>query len=160
MSFSKPELRVPIAVTGLGCWYPGAQNPRELWENVLSRRLEFRQVPDCRLPNEDYCDPTGESIDKTYAQRCAVLDGFEFDWIGRRIPKPTFESTDLVHWLSLDVAEKALHDAGYTKETLDKDGTGVIVGNTLTGDITRAETMRLPCRRACQHHRRSCLQLF
>ena len=134
---------VPIAVTGIGCWYPGARNPRELWENILARRLEFRKIPDCRLPNSEYCDPTAKSIDHTYAERCAVIDGFEFDWIGRRIPKSMFESTDLVHWLSLDVAEKALSDAGYTPQEMDRDRTGVIVGNTLTSDITRAETMRL-----------------
>ena len=137
------ERCVPIAVTGLGCWYPGAKNPLQLWENILTRRLEFRKIPDCRLPNSEYCDPTGESIDHTYVQRCAVTDGFEFDWIGRRIPKSLFESTDLVHWLSLDVAEKALNDAGYTPDNMDREHTGVIVGNTLTGDITRSQTIRL-----------------
>ena len=134
--------RVPIAVIGIGCWYPGARTPLQLWENILARRLEFRRIPDSRLPLADYCDPAGEAIDKSYAQRVAVLDGFEFDWAGRRIPKSMYESTDLVHWLSLEVAEKALTDAGYTAECLDRDGTGVVVGNTLTGDITRAACMR------------------
>lgn len=135
--------REPIAVIGLGCWYPGARNPLQLWENILSCRLEFRTIPDCRLPLSDYCDTTGQSLDKMYSQRAALIDGFEFDWINRRIPKSMFESTDLVHWLSIEVAEQALQDAGYSKETLDKDGTGVIIGNTLTGDITRATTVRL-----------------
>ena len=89
--------REPIAVIGLGCWYPGARNPLQLWENILSRRLEFRTIPDCRLPLSDYCDVTGKSLDKMYAQRAALVDGFEFDWIKRRIPKSMFESTDLVH---------------------------------------------------------------
>ncbi|MFK7821878.1 MAG: beta-ketoacyl synthase N-terminal-like domain-containing protein, partial [Planctomycetaceae bacterium] len=123
MSSSQTEgsgSRTPIAITGLGCWYPGAQTPLELWENVLSRRLEFRSIPDCRLPLADYCDPSGEDIDKLYAKRVAMMDGFEFDWVGHRIPKSMFESTDIVHWLSLEIASKALEDAGYTKDTLDK----------------------------------------
>ena len=138
-----PPVRTPIAVTGIGCWYPGARTPLQLWENVLSRRLEFRSIPDNRLPLQDYCDPSGEAIDKSYAQRVAMIDGFEFDWVGRRIPKSMYESTDVVHWLSVEVAEKALQDAGYTADTLDRDSTGVIVGNTLTGDSTRAACMRL-----------------
>ena len=146
MNITQPTstgLRSPIAVIGLGCWYPGARNPGEFWENILSRRLEFRSIPDERLPLADYCDPDGESPDKMYAKRAAVMDGFEFDWINRRIPKSMFESTDLVHWLCVEVAEQAIHDAGYCKKSLAKDGTGVIVGNTLTGEITRAESFRL-----------------
>ena len=135
--------RTPLAVTGIGCWYPGARTPLQMWENILARRLEFRSIPDNRLPLKDYCDPTGQHIDKSYAKRVAMMDGFEFDWVGRRIPKSMFESTDVVHWLSVEVAEKALQDAGYTPENLDRDNCGVIVGNTLTGDSTRAACMRL-----------------
>ena len=44
-------------MVGVGCWYPGARGPRELWENVVARRREFRRLPDCRLPLSDYHDP-------------------------------------------------------------------------------------------------------
>ena len=40
-----------IAVVGLGCYYPGAKSPLELWENILARRQQFRKMPDVRLPN-------------------------------------------------------------------------------------------------------------
>ncbi len=112
--------RQPIAVIGLGCWYPGARNPLQLWEYILSRRLEFRTIPDGRLPLSDYCDRL-ESRPTKYIQRLAVIDGFEFDWIKRTPPKSMFESTDLVHWLSVEVAEQALRDAGYSKETFRQE---------------------------------------
>ena len=133
----------PIAVVGIGCRYPGARTPLELWENVLSRRRQFRRFPDCRLPLADYHDPAPRAPDKTYATRASFIDGFEFDWVGRRIPQRTFESTDVVHWLALDIALAALADAGYTPETVPTERSAVLVGNSLTGEESRAWIMRL-----------------
>lgn len=133
----------PIAVVGIGCWYPGAQGPRQLWENILARRREFRRIPDVRLPLEDYYDSDPEAIDKTYGQRAAFIDGFVFDWAKKRIPQRTYICTDIAQWLALDVAASALEDAGYTRESVQRERTGVILGNTLTGEWTRSNSMRL-----------------
>ena len=138
-----PKTRTGIAVVGIGCWYPGARGPRELWENVLARRRQFRRVPDVRLSLTEYHDPDPAVPDKTYGRRAAVIDGFAFDWATNRIPKKTYESTDVVQWLALEVARQALVDAGYEHDSSARERTGVIVGNTLTGEHTRANTMRL-----------------
>jgi len=130
-------------VVGIGCHYPGATSPRGLWETILAKRRQFRRIPDCRLPLADYHDPDPTVPDKTYAYRAGVIDGFEFDWAGRRIPKATYDCTDIVHWLSLEVALHALTDAGYTRKTVPTNKTGVILGNTLTGEQSRSSTMRL-----------------
>ncbi len=83
-----------IAVIGMGCWYPGASNLQQLWENILARRCQFRQLPKQRLPLSDYYDPDVTMPDKTYGNRAAVIDGFEFDWVGKRVPKTTFMSSE------------------------------------------------------------------
>jgi enediyne polyketide synthase len=133
----------PIAVVGIACRYPDAHTPRQLWENVLARRRAFRRLPDCRLPISEYGDPDRQVPDVTYGTRAAVIDGFEFDWSARRIPRSTFESTDVVHWLALEVALEAVMDAGYDPAAMPGEGAGVIVGNTLTGEQTRSATLRL-----------------
>ncbi|HWR98290.1 MAG TPA: SDR family NAD(P)-dependent oxidoreductase [Candidatus Methanoperedens sp.] len=132
-----------IAVVGMACRYPGAQSLREFWENVLARRQQFRRMPDCRLPLSDYHDPDPAAPDKTYLTRAALLDGFQFDPVARRIPRSTVESTDIVHWLALETALLALEDAGYGRDNVPTERSGVLLGNTLTGEQTRAETMRL-----------------
>lgn len=141
---SKSEILpgTPIAVIGMGCWYPGAQTLRELWENILARRRQFRRMPDHRLPLVDYHDPDPAVPDKTYGTRAAVIDGFQFDWMSRHVPKLTYETADIVHWLALEVALKALADAGFTRENVPNEKTGVILGNSLTGEQTRANTLR------------------
>jgi len=136
--------RPAIAVIGLGCRYPGAATLREFWENVVARRRQFRRLPSERLPLDEYYSEDPSTPDKTYAREAAVIDGFEFDWVGRGIPKPIFEAGDIVHWLALEVALTALEDAGYAlADGLPKERAGVILGNTLTGEHTRANTMRL-----------------
>lgn len=132
-----------IAVIGLGCYYPGAKSPLELWENILARRQQFRRMPDVRLPDSEYFDPDPSVLNKTYQNKAAVIEGYEFDWMGKRIPKQTYESTDIVHWLALDTALQAIADTGFDKDSLPKEKTGVILGNTLTGEFTRSNQMLL-----------------
>jgi enediyne polyketide synthase len=139
----KPKESCQIAVIGIGCRYPGATSPLELWENILSRRQQFRQIPDVRLPLSEYYDPDPSVPDKIYQSKAALIDGYEFNWLEKRIPKKAFESTDIVHWLTLDVALEAMRDAGYVKGKLPNQATGVIIGNTLTGEITRSNQMPL-----------------
>jgi enediyne polyketide synthase len=131
-----------IAVIGVGCYYPGAKDKKELWGNILSRRRQFREMPYCRLPISDYYDKNN-SPDKTYSRHVAVIDGFQFDWSKNRIPKTTYESSDIVHWLALEVATQALLDAGYSRENVPKNKTGVLLGNSLTGEFSRSNYMRI-----------------
>lgn len=140
---SRMSATEPVAVVGLGCRYPGASSPRQLWENILARRRQFRRMPDERLPLAEYYDPNPTVADKTYGKWAAVLDGYEFDWAARLIPKATYEATDIAHWLALDVALQMLADAGYDATRLPGKTTQVIVGNTLTGEFTRSNTLRL-----------------
>ena len=138
-----PDLPYSIAVIGIGCHYPDSDNLINLWENVLARRCQFRQLPAVRLSLSEYYSPDKKVPDKTYGSKASVIYGFEFDWARRRIPQKTVRATDIVHWLTLETADKALKDAGFDRGTVPTEKTGVILGNTLTGEQTRAGTMRL-----------------
>ncbi|MCW2877846.1 MAG: Polyketide synthase -like protein [Sphaerisporangium sp.] len=133
-----------IAIVGMACRYPDATSPRELWENALAGRRAFRRLPDVRMRLEDYWDADPATPDTFYSRTAAVIEGYEFDRIGYKIGGSTYRSTDLTHWLALDMAALALADAGFPgAEGLPRERTGVIVGNTLTGEFTRANVMRL-----------------
>ncbi|MFM9372872.1 type I polyketide synthase [Streptomyces sp. Da 82-17] len=133
-----------IAIVGIACRYPDATTPRELWENAVAGRRAFRRLPDVRMNLDDYWDPDPTTPDRFYARNAAVLEGYEFDRIAHRIAGSTYRSTDLTHWLALDTATRALADAGFpAADGLPKERTGVVVGNTLTGEFSRANVMRL-----------------
>ncbi|NDU71412.1 SDR family NAD(P)-dependent oxidoreductase [Actinomadura sp. DSM 109109] len=132
-----------IAVVGLGCRHPDASTPEQLWETVLARRRAFRPLPRERLDLRDYGGPEGDP-DTTGLRYAAVLDGWSFDRARHRVPGPAYRVTDLAHWLALDVAGDTLAAAGFPGgRGLDRPRAGVILGNTLTGEFSRAALMRL-----------------
>ena len=117
-----------IAVVGMACRYPDATSPRELWENALAGRRAFRRLPDVRMKLDDYWDADPKTPDRFYARNAAVIEGYEFDRVAYKVAGSTYRSTDLTHWLALDVAASALADAGFPMaEGLPRERTGVVV---------------------------------
>jgi enediyne polyketide synthase len=132
-----------VAIVGMACRYPDAQSPTELWENVLAQRRAFRRLPAERLHAADYFSPDPTAPDKTYTVQAAVIEGYEFDRVRFKVVGSTFRSADLAHWLALDVAAQALADAGFGDgRGLPRETTGVVIGNSLTGEFSRANLMR------------------
>src|SRR5215471_17741633 len=130
-----------IAIVGMACCYADARSPQELWENVLARRRAFRRLPAERLSLRDYFSREPGIPDAIYAAQAAVITDYEFDRVGFCVSGPIFRSVDMVHWLALDVANRALEDAGLLNGqsyALPRESTGVLVGNTLSGEFSRA----------------------
>lgn len=133
-----------IAIVGVACRYPDADSPKALWEMALAKRRAFRRMPDQRLNNLDYISSDPAALDSTYVEYAAVLRDYEFDRVRFRVPGHSFRSADMAHWLALDVADQALRDAGFADgQGLPRESTGVYLGNTLTGEFSRANTLRL-----------------
>ena len=133
-----------ISIVGLACCYPDARNARELWENVVAQRRAFRLMPEVRLRLADYVSNNRETPDATYSTNAALIEGYEFDRTAFRVAGSTFRSADMAHWLALDVAAQVLEDAGFPQATgLPLENTGVFLGNTLTGEFSRANGLRL-----------------
>ncbi|NES30242.1 SDR family NAD(P)-dependent oxidoreductase [Micromonospora terminaliae] len=133
-----------IAIVGMACRYPDANSPRELWENAVAGRRAFRQLPSERMNLDDYWSPDPAAPDRFYARMAAVIEGYEFDRLAFKVAGSTYRSTDLTHWLALDVAAQALADAGFPGGVgLPRQRTAAIVGNSLTGEFSRASQMRL-----------------
>ncbi|QDV89592.1 Phthiocerol synthesis polyketide synthase type I PpsE [Phycisphaerae bacterium RAS2] len=133
-----------IAIVGMACRYPDARTPSELWENVLAQRRSFRRIPAERMRMEDYFSSDRAAEDRTYSCEAALIEGYEFDRVKFRVSGSQFRSADLAHWMALDIATQALADAGFEGGTdLPKESTGVLLANTLTGDTSRANVLRL-----------------
>lgn len=133
-----------IAIVGTACRYPDASSPGELWNNVLAGRRAFRRIPPERLRLEDYFSTDERAEDSVYSSEGAFIEGYEFDRVRFRIAGSTFRSADLAHWLALDTAARALEDAHAPEgEGLPRESAGVFLGNTLTGEFSRANTLRL-----------------
>ncbi|WP_020043208.1 type I polyketide synthase, partial [Salipiger mucosus] len=134
----------PIAVVGMACRYPEADTVDALFENSLAQRRAFRRMPAGRL-SAHYFDPEGRAADRAYADQAAVLNGFSFDRNWFRVPQASYEVTDLTHWLALTVAKDCIESVRFRKSgaPVSNDAVRVVVGNTLTGEFSRAALMRL-----------------
>jgi enediyne polyketide synthase len=132
-----------VAIVGIACRYPDADNVQQLWENIVTGRRAFRNMPVNRL-GRSYFSPDNSSADQIYTNKAAVLKNYQFNRLHYNISGASFNTADMTHWLALDVAHEAIKDAGL--ENIDagiKEKTGVIIGNTLTGEFSRAGMLRL-----------------
>ncbi|GAA5179029.1 type I polyketide synthase [Rugosimonospora acidiphila] len=129
-----------VVIVGMACRYPEAEDPEQLWENVLGRRRSFRRIPPQRLPLSEY---GGTEPDRTYVTHAGLIEGWHFDRERFRIPGGTYRAVDTTHWLALEVSAAALASAGLPEgEGLDRDRVGVVLGNSLTGEFSRAALLR------------------
>ena len=137
----------PIAIVGLACRFPDADDPLALFESALAGRRAFRRLPPGRLGAVEDPDAGHDAglaeMASGAAPRAAVLEGWRFDRAGFAIPEHTYLATDPAHWLALETAGRALADAGFPAgQGLARDRAGVIIGNTLTGEVSRAAALR------------------
>lgn len=91
-----------------------------------------------------YFSDDNSSPDHIYTNKTAVLKNYQFNRLLYKISGTNFNTADMTHWLALDVATQAIKDAGL--EDIDagiREKTGVIIGNTLTGEFSRAGMLRL-----------------
>jgi enediyne polyketide synthase len=136
--------RSPIAIIGMGCRFPDADDPAQLLDVVLTGRRAFRRLPPGRLDLANYYSADRATPDATYSARAAVLEGWQFDLAAFGVPAAVYQAADPAQWLALETSARALAAAGFALgQGLASSRTGVIIGNTLTGDWSRATALRL-----------------
>jgi hypothetical protein len=140
----------PIAIVGMACRFPDAAGPAEFLELVLTGRRAFRRLPPARLDVSEYGDgepgfpgPSGLAPGAFGSARAALLEGWRFDRAAYGVTLAAYQAADPAHWLALETAARALADGGFPGgQGLTRDRTGVIIGNTLTGEVSRATALR------------------
>jgi enediyne polyketide synthase len=133
-----------IAIVGLGCRFPDADDPAGLFNVIMSGRRAFRRIPPSRVDLADYYSSDPATADATYSTRAALIEGWRFNRAAFGISQAAYHAADPAHWLALESAASALAAAGFPGGAgLSKDRAGVFVGNTLTGDGSRSSQLRL-----------------
>lgn len=130
-----------VAVLDFACIGPGIKTPEDVWKIVINRKKEFRIMPDVRLPEELYYDKSGKISEKSATRLMALITDWKFDPLKYKISPLSAEHYDITHWLALDTAEKLLSKFNYLKDA-DKERTGVIIGNSFTGEFARSFTLK------------------
>lgn len=133
-----------VAIVGLACRFPDADDPPALLDLVLTGRRAFRRLPPCRLNLAEYYSPDPATPDATYSTRAALIEGWQFDRAAFGVSAADYVTADPAHWLALETVARTLAGAGFPGgRGLARNRVGVVLGNTLTGDVSRAAALRL-----------------
>ena len=119
----------PIAIIGIGCRFPGADGPEELWDLLCAGRDAITEVPSSRFDIDAYYDPQPAVPGKIVTRWGGFLDRIdEFDAEFFGISPREAMRMDPQQRLLLETTWAALEDAGLTAEQLAGSATGVYVG--------------------------------
>ncbi len=106
-----------IAIVGMACLYPGADDLAGFWANILANIDSVTEVPAERWdPGIYYADPGDKSTpprgDWTPSKWGGFLPDIPFDPLRYGIPPSALAAIEPVQLLALQVADQALADAG------------------------------------------------
>ncbi len=119
----------PIAIVGIGCRFPGADNPEEFWQLLENGKDAIVETPAERWDKSD-CYAQKQS---TLCKICTTYGGFvpylkEFDASFFRIAPREAVSLDPQQRLLLEVSWEALENAAIPADRIRGSQTGVFIG--------------------------------
>nr|VFK20020.1 MAG: 8-amino-7-oxononanoate synthase [Candidatus Kentron sp. LFY] len=119
----------PIAIIGMGCRFPGADNPDAYWELLRDGIDAVTEVPSDRWDMDAWFDPDPKIPGKLYTRHGGFLSRInQFDPAFFGISPREAIDMDPQQRLLLEVAWEALEDAGQAPNGLIDSAVGVFIG--------------------------------
>jgi len=137
-----------IAIIGMAGMFPQAGDLAEFWANILRDVDAITEVPAERWDSLTYF--TGDGGSGTTSKWGGFLPDIPFDALRYGIPPAALASIEPVQLLSLEVAARALRDAGYaengavgsTARPFDRERAAVVFGAEPGTDLSAAYGFR------------------
>ena len=126
---SKDHTPFDIAIIGLSCRFPGAENPEAFWDLLEKGGDAITEIPPDRFDVDAFYDPDPDkpgTITTRYGGFLAPVDEFDPAFFG--IPPRATDAIDPQQRLALEVSWEALEDAAIAPGTLKNREVGVFVG--------------------------------
>lgn len=120
--------REPIAVIGMSCRFPGAQNVDQFWNNILSGVDSVGEIPDDRWDIDQFYSAEREP-GKMYTRQGGFLEDIgDFDAAFFNISDQEACWIDPQHRMLLENSYRALENAGICPHPLVDSNVGVFMG--------------------------------
>jgi acyl transferase domain-containing protein/NAD(P)H-dependent flavin oxidoreductase YrpB (nitropropane dioxygenase family)/NADP-dependent 3-hydroxy acid dehydrogenase YdfG len=116
-----------IAVVGMSLTLPGAPEPESYWRNLLAGASAIREVPAERWDWRLIYDPQARAGDKSVSKWGGFIDVLAFDPAAYGIPPSSVKNIAPSQILVLEMAQRALTDAGYGTGGFNRERASVIV---------------------------------
>ena len=125
--------------------FPGSTTTDEFWATIVDGVNSITEVPKSRWEPDLYFDPDSTTVGagrKTPSKWGGFLSEVGFDPLAYGIPPTALAAIEPVQLLSLEVATRALADAGYADREFDRSRASVIFGAENGNDLSGAYGMR------------------
>ncbi|MCL6588809.1 MAG: SDR family NAD(P)-dependent oxidoreductase [Firmicutes bacterium] len=131
-----------VAIIGLSCRFPGADNQAEFWRLLEQGTSRIGDFPASRRQDTDqFLAALGLESEKPYKQGGYLTGIDEFDAAFFRIPPKEAESMEPAQRIFLETAWEAIEDAGLAGNKIYGSRTGIYVGRDTTGGSDYARLM-------------------
>jgi len=118
--------RGDIAIIGMSCVFPGAEDYEQFWRNICGKLDQIGQPPP-EWGAERYLNGVGPSRISTAAGGY-LGDLYRFDPASLGVMPTAVDGAEPDQFLALKAARDALADAGYLREDYDHGNTGIVLG--------------------------------
>ncbi|XP_052061724.1 putative uncharacterized protein encoded by LINC00614 [Mytilus californianus] len=119
-----------IAIVGVGCKFPGADNIEEFWKVLYNGENHVNEIPIDRWNVEAFHSEDLDSSGKTYAKHAGLVKNFT-QWDNKcfGINDTEAKEIDPQQRYVLECVHMALEDGGITRKSIKGSDTGVFIGN-------------------------------
>jgi len=115
-----------IAIVGIACRFPGAENYQEFWKNLSQGVNSIREID--RWNFDEHYSPTGDNS-KSVSKWCGLLDNIDkFDNNFFNISPREADNMDPQQRILLEETWRCIEDSGISLEKLQEKRTSVYVG--------------------------------
>jgi acyl transferase domain-containing protein/NAD(P)H-dependent flavin oxidoreductase YrpB (nitropropane dioxygenase family)/NAD(P)-dependent dehydrogenase (short-subunit alcohol dehydrogenase family) len=140
-----PPPPLDIAIVGMSCIFAQAQDMSSFWANVLSGVDAITEVPRERWDPNIYYSPEAvgtKAGQGTPSKQGGFLPQIPFDPIRFGIQPASLASIEPVQLLALEVAQRALSDAGYGERDFNRARASVVFGAEAGSELAATLVLR------------------
>ena len=136
-------MKKDIAIIGIACRFPGADNPEEFWLNLENGVNSIKEIPQERWDLNMYYSPDITASNKSVSKWCGLIDQVDhFDHRFFQISPREAKQMDPQQRLLMEQTHLCMEDAGVPMSKLQKKQTSVHVGvmsNDYREEVTKQE---------------------
>ena len=126
---STPKLEEEIAIVGMACRFPGANNYNEFWQNLEQGVNSITEIPSSRWDMSDIYSSLPDQPHKSISKWGGFIQGVDrFDASFFGISPREAQKMDPQHRLMLELSWTCVEDAGYSPTQLSGASVGVYIG--------------------------------
>jgi 8-amino-7-oxononanoate synthase len=118
-----------IAIVGMGCRFPKADDAEQYWNNIAAGATAFGDVPADRWNHQVFFHASQREIDKSWTAKGSFIDDVKsFAALHYGIAPRRLDVMDPQQRLLIEATRVALQDAGYEVKAFDRSRSGVFFG--------------------------------